>query len=300
MNATKTYKVEKELIWFRTFDNISVEEIASGACTQTRVCYDYEYLSPDVFHFYIDIRFCIQQLADISVRTTFIFKQTNIDLEEIFTPFTVYDFLGVAFHNTYSLFKERCADCGIETPDGLTKHFRVRKGNISNLIKYLDLRKKADSDNEALLSIPLIYLDLGFADNPIIKTTFAVLDEVLFHNANFDTEKNRVIFLNLCNYNYYLTLKAKSFRSRFIEIELNLIDSVMFLQMLDGVRILLASKKSKMLKDALSYYNIGPKDLKQFDEYSKEFLAIYDNFDEDAKELNLSITVNRHWFSQMN
>ncbi len=300
MKTQNIYKAEKELIWFRTFDNISVEEIDSGPYTKTDVCYDYEYLSPDGFHFYIDIRFRILELADILVRTSFIFKQTNIDLEEIFTPFTVYDFLRVAFNNTLYLFKERCADSGIETPEDVNKHFRVRKGNASNMLKYIDLRKETDDENKALLSIPLVYLDLGFADNPIIRTTFAVLDEVLFHNANFDTERNRFIFLKLCHYNYYLTLKAKCFRSKLVELELNLLDSVMFLQMLDGVKILLASKKAKIIKDSLSYYNIGPKDLKMFDEFSKEFLAIYDNFDEEAKDLDLSITVNREWFSKMN
>jgi len=300
MENNISYKTDKELIWFLPLDNGENELNQEEYCgMQLEAVFDFVF-KDNLLNVFIDFRIKVPEFGDIFFRTSFLFKAENSKWNSLFTLTSTKQWLKQALQNTIDAFEEKSKDNGIDLPFNLASDIKVTREMQKLLLSCYEKRIAVNEANSALLQIPGLEFEKGTSMDEVFRITFLILDEVLFHNQNFNVEENRLLFTNVFHYSCYLTFKNKCQQIFLHTIQLNLVELIMLFQCLDCAYILVTGKKATKLQAALDMYGYDKIKLKWYMSENQGVLAFYHQLQNDVKGYTFTMNEDRTWFKLLN
>jgi hypothetical protein len=238
-----------DYIWTEIFTNDEPDNQSSEISCN----FDYETMPDGIKHIFIDIGFSSNK-AKVMFRSGFNFEDNQMSWKQIFTHDVLLNFINSAIHITHKAFIDFCSIKNISYPENL-KFDQVLPNNIATSIieLYQNRRSIEDEKNAHLIKIIALECKTGTEPTLIFKTTFAILDELMFFNPQFNNKHNRIAFSDCIPMPCYITLRRYCLLVETEDIQLNLLNTIRFFQCLDcALQMLMDDKYDTILKSLAS------------------------------------------------
>jgi hypothetical protein len=241
-------------LWFEVFHplheeviNAEFDEINPKADLTAN--FDYEIVSGDLRHIYIDIGLRYLPVAAILTRSCFEFR-FNGKWDKLMVPEFFNAIIPLAIEKCIKGFEEQCIQHNLQAPKEVIINEQITSSITESLIKlYSNYRKYDDVANLYLITKRGLRITTGKKTLRIFKITFAVIDALLYYNDVFDRRNNREMFTEIMPEVVYFSLKLKCLELVNHEIELSIKETVFFLLCLDfSMQILLGDLEETLMK----------------------------------------------------
>jgi hypothetical protein len=252
--------------------------------------FDYEMLFDGTKRVYFDIGLRLNRV-EVVFRSGIEFNGSNMEWIDVFNIEFLLPLTTRAVELCYEAYSEFCYDNNISYPDNFDINSSLTESITKSIIeRYVNYRSHDDVDNAYLLQNIGIECKTDTDSVLLIQCTFAILDEILFENKAFNNARNRNTFSDIIALPRYLTIKNNCMLIEVDDIELNFLDTILFLQCLDCALQMLVSDKSDIITLALetkgidnemvrSYIKIGTEEFAQFREMLKRSNARITNLE---------------------
>ncbi len=250
--------------------------------------FDFETLPGGKWEIYIDISIVMNYKAQIHVRTGFVVEGKE---EEIFQPIAVHKMVEIALGETFGHYMRICREYKIESFDEApVLSPELINGLSEMIINQSESRKSDNLSNEDLLE-KYVTLSKGGNTLLVVKTTFIILDEILFVNPLFSHKHNQdalveYAMLHTCK---YYTLKHKLYTLESTgSVELTLLDSCFYNICIDMAIQLLLNDQGDLLQPALNRNNLSKIRQEEYIRFGGEFVNKMNNsLKNDEAEISL-------------
>jgi hypothetical protein len=252
MPDPKLYLYQIETICFETYDEPCTTEHEANI-TYT---FDYEKLFDGTKRVYIDIGLKFQHAA-LQLRCGTEFDGEGLSWNDVFTHDFLYPIAKASVDTAYQDFAEECEEANNPYKYGLEVNEDIPEQIINNMIeKYRTHRIIDDLNNEYLLNNIGLECETGTDSILIIKTTFIILDELLYLNPLFNRPNNREAFSDVVPLPRYLTLKFNCLAIEYEDVQLSFYFAIFYYLSLDCALQMLVSDKATMIIETLESKSI--------------------------------------------
>ena len=250
--------------------------------------FDFEVMAGGKWEIYIDISIIMNYKAQIHVRTGFVVEGKE---EEIFQSVAVNKMVEIALGETFGHYMRICREYKIEAFDEVPVLSPELINGLAEMI--INQSESRISDNEANEDLLEKYVTLSKGGNTllVVKTTFIILDEILFVNPLFSHQHNqealvKYAMLHTCKY-YTLKHKLYSLESSG-SVELTLLDSCFYNICIDMAIQLLLNDQGDLLQPALNRNNLSKIRQEEYIRFGGEFVNQMNNsLKRDEAEISL-------------
>lgn len=210
--------------------------------------FDYDDFTDNEWHFYHYLGIRMPRLARITLRLDYLIVGEIYSWEVLFEKHNITQIVSHSVDRTVKAFKEFCSTNGLD----LSPDFALRPEEIDDMEKtlsegmteaYHTHRKDHDRINYEAQHTVSLQCPQSTKINVTLNLAFLVMDEVLFDNTAFKRNHNRDVFFEQVPECRYYTLKMKCMKINRQQVDLTILDTKLFLIVLDcSLQILLGDK----------------------------------------------------------
>jgi len=226
--------------------------------------FDYEMLFDGTKRISFDIGLQMNT-AEITYRTAFEFDGRDYAWKDLFEQDFIFKLTSRAVENCYEAFNEFCERNAIVYSHNIDSDETVSKTITKSIIEqYVTYRSISDVQHSYLLNNVGLEFETGTDTIALIKSTFAIIDEILYFNAQFNRSYNREAFSDYVPLPRYNTIKINSLLIEIDDIQLNYYDTIQFFICLGCALQMLVGDKSDILISAIEKKGVDSEMIKTY------------------------------------
>lgn len=257
--------------------------------------YDYEVLLDETKRIYLDIGIKTNVLA-MEYRTGFEFDGDELPWTNIFTPNFIHPLVDIAIKNSRQAYYDSCEEHDISYPHNIELNEEFTESFTSSIIdQYVNHRRLNDEKNERAINTSGLEIEIGTDMDLLFECTFTIIDEILFTNPAFDRTHNIDVFTDHVYTQRYNTIKHCCLQPETDVIELNLFDTIMFLDSLACALQMLVGDKSDLLEAILESKGIDKEQTKSYIKIGTELFAQFCETLENSQARVMNIENQPDW-----
>jgi len=259
--------------------------------------FDYEMCFDGTKRIYFDIGLKMET-AEITFRTGFEFDGLEYTWKDLFEHDTIFKLTNRAIAHCYQAFTEFCETNAIPFSHNINFDDIVPEAFTKSIIEqYVNYRSLSDVDHAYLLNNVGIDCKTGIDTIVTIKSTFAIIDEILYLNTQFNLSNNRKTFSDIVPLPRYNTIKNNCMYINDVDVQLNYYDTIQFFICLGCALQMLVGDKSDMILQAIGEKGIDTEMIKTYLKVGTEIFAQLREVLRSSKARILNIEHQPDWNS---
>jgi hypothetical protein len=247
--------VQRNFMWFEVFNPLHPEILAGGYdISETKASFswnfDYESLPFGMKRFYADIGLKVLPHAAILTRTGFEIDSPDYLWDDLFTKEMIKPMIEVAVKQCLNAFREQCVANKVDFNGEVLIDEKTIDGLTHSIVSsYFSFRRNNDAANKVLLHASGMKITTGRNTRLCLRTTFMVIDEVLYFDPQFDRAHNLKQFIKVIPEPVYFTVKMKCLDIKTQTVALSLYHTIFFLICLDcALQLVLGDHEQELVK----------------------------------------------------